>query len=44
MMQVCKAIGAGPIIMSGLDRDEPFRLEMAKKLGADYVIMWKKKI
>ena len=31
MMQVCKAIGAGPIIMSGLDRDEPFRLEMAEK-------------
>jgi L-iditol 2-dehydrogenase len=38
MMQVCKAIGAGPIIMTGLDRDEPFRLAMAKKLGADFVI------
>jgi len=38
MMQVCKAIGAGPIIMSGLDRDKAFRLEMAKKLGADNVI------
>lgn len=38
LMQVCKAIGAGPIIMTGLDRDEPFRLPMAKKLGADYII------
>jgi threonine dehydrogenase-like Zn-dependent dehydrogenase len=38
MMQVCKAIGAGPIIMTGLDRDESFRLKVAKELGADYVI------
>lgn len=39
MAQVCKAIGAGPIIMTGLERDVPFRLEMAKKIGAaDYVI------
>lgn len=38
LMQVCKAIGAGPIIVSGLDRDEPFRLAMAKQLGADIVV------
>jgi L-iditol 2-dehydrogenase len=38
MMQVCKAIGAGPIYVSGLDRDVPVRLAMAKKLGADGVI------
>lgn len=38
MMQVCKAIGAGPIIMTGVTRDEEFRLPMAKKLGADYVV------
>jgi 2-desacetyl-2-hydroxyethyl bacteriochlorophyllide A dehydrogenase len=38
LMQVCKAIGAGPIIMTGLDRDESFRLATAKNLGADYII------
>lgn len=38
MMQVCRAIGAGPIIMTGLTRDEPFRLAMAKKLGADVIV------
>jgi 2-desacetyl-2-hydroxyethyl bacteriochlorophyllide A dehydrogenase len=38
MMQVCRAIGAGPIIMTGLERDEPFRLAMAKQLGADVII------
>jgi len=39
LAQVCRAIGAGPIIMSGLDRDASFRLAMAQKLGAvDYVI------
>jgi len=38
LMQVCKAVGAGPILMTGLERDEPFRLAMAKKLGADYII------
>jgi threonine dehydrogenase-like Zn-dependent dehydrogenase len=38
LMQVSKAIGAGPIIMTGLARDESFRLTMAKKLGADVTI------
>ncbi len=38
LMQVCKAIGAGPIFMSGVDRDASFRLAMAKKMGADEVI------
>jgi 2-desacetyl-2-hydroxyethyl bacteriochlorophyllide A dehydrogenase len=38
MMQVCKAIGAGPVIMTGVTRDEPFRLKMAKELGADYIV------
>jgi threonine dehydrogenase-like Zn-dependent dehydrogenase len=38
MMQVCKAIGAGPIIMTGVTRDESFRLKIAKELGADYIV------
>ena len=38
MMQICKAIGAGPVIMTGVTRDEDYRLPMAKKLGADYII------
>ena len=38
LMQVCKAIGAGPVILTGLSRDESFRLAMGKKLGADVVI------
>jgi L-iditol 2-dehydrogenase len=38
MAQVCRAIGAGPIYVSGLDRDAPVRLAMARKLGADEVI------
>ncbi len=38
LMQICKAIGAGPILMTGLERDVPFRLARAKDLGADYII------
>lgn len=38
MAQICKAIGAGPIIMSGVTRDEEFRLPMAKKYAADYIV------
>jgi len=38
LMQVCRAVGAGPVIVTGIERDAPFRLAMAKKLGADYTI------
>ena len=38
LMQVCRAIGAGPIIVSGLQRDKPFRLAKAEALGADAVV------
>ncbi|MAG13370.1 MAG: hypothetical protein CMN78_02110 [Spirochaetales bacterium] len=38
LLQVCRAIGAGPIIVTGLGRDEPFRLAMAMDLGADRVV------
>jgi len=38
MLQVCQAIGAGPIIMTGLTRDEPTRLKKARELGCDVVI------
>lgn len=38
MAQVCQAIGAGPIFMTGLERDVAFRLEMAKTMGVDTVI------
>jgi L-iditol 2-dehydrogenase len=38
LLQVCRAIGAGPIYISGLNRDEPFRLATARTLGADAVI------
>ncbi len=34
MLQVCLAVGAGPVIMTGLTRDESFRLETARTLGA----------
>ena len=38
LAQVCKAVGAGPIIISGMDRDVAFRLKTARKLGADYIV------
>jgi threonine dehydrogenase-like Zn-dependent dehydrogenase len=38
LLQVCLAVGAGPIYMSGLTRDEPVRLAMAKELGAAEVV------
>lgn len=38
LAQVCRAIGAGPIIISGMERDVAFRLKKAKKLGADYIV------
>ncbi len=38
LLQVCRAVGAGPVYVTGLERDEPFRLAMAKKMGADETI------
>ncbi len=38
LLQVCRAIGAGPIIVTGLERDEPFRLAMARRMGADIIV------
>jgi threonine dehydrogenase-like Zn-dependent dehydrogenase len=38
LLQVCKAIGAGPILISGLSRDVPFRLRRARELGADRTV------
>lgn len=38
MTQICKAIGAGPVIVTGVSRDADYRLPMAKKMGADYII------
>ena len=38
LLQVCRAIGAGPILMSGLTRDEKFRLRRARELGADLIV------
>jgi L-iditol 2-dehydrogenase len=38
MAQVCRAIGAGPIFMTGLERDSTFRFDIAKSLGVDTVI------
>jgi threonine dehydrogenase-like Zn-dependent dehydrogenase len=38
LAQVCKAVGAGPIIISGMDRDVAFRLKTAQQLGADYIV------
>ncbi|WP_190972245.1 zinc-dependent alcohol dehydrogenase [Clostridium sp. HV4-5-A1G] len=38
MAQICKAIGAGPVIITGINRDENFRLKKAIELGADYAV------
>ncbi|WP_434640485.1 alcohol dehydrogenase catalytic domain-containing protein [Thermoanaerobacterium thermosaccharolyticum] len=38
MTQICKSIGAGPVIITGVNRDEKFRLKTALELGADYAI------
>lgn len=38
LMQVCRAVGAGPIYVTGLTRDEEFRLATAKKMGADEAV------
>jgi threonine dehydrogenase-like Zn-dependent dehydrogenase len=38
LTQVCKAIGAAPVIISGMGRDVAFRLKTARALGADHVV------
>ncbi len=38
LLQICLAIGAGPIIVTGLTRDETFRLAKARELGADVTV------
>ena len=38
LLQVCLAVGAGPILVSGLSRDAGFRLARARELGADRVV------
>lgn len=38
LLQVCRAIGAGPVLISGLSRDESFRLARARELGADVTV------
>jgi 2-desacetyl-2-hydroxyethyl bacteriochlorophyllide A dehydrogenase len=38
LTQVSRAVGAGPVYVSGLTRDEAFRLPLAKQMGADEVV------
>lgn len=38
LLQIAKAVGAYPIIISGLSRDEKVRLKLAKEFGADKVV------
>lgn len=38
LLQIAKAVGAFPIIVTGLTRDEKVRLKLAKELGADAVV------
>lgn len=38
LLQVCRAVGAGPILVSGLTRDAEFRLQRARELGADRTV------
>ena len=38
LLQICKALGASPTIVTGIGRDETARLPMAKKFGADRVL------
>lgn len=38
LLQIAKAVGAFPVIVSGLTRDEKVRLKLAKDFGADAVV------
>jgi threonine dehydrogenase-like Zn-dependent dehydrogenase len=38
MVQIAKACGASPVVITGLSRDERTRLALAQKFGADAVI------
>ena len=38
LLQVCQAIGAGPIVVTGKSRDASFRLRSAQALGADRIV------
>lgn len=36
--QIARAVGASPIIIAGLTRDEKVRLRLAREFGADAVV------
>jgi len=38
LLQIGKAVGASPIIVTGLSRDQSTRLKLARELGADRVV------
>lgn len=38
LLQIAKAVGASPVIVTGLTRDEKIRLALAKEFGADAVV------
>ncbi len=38
LLQIAKAVGASPVIITGLTRDEKTRLKLAKEFGADAVV------
>jgi len=38
LLQIAKAVGASPVIVTGLTRDEKVRLPLAKEFGADAVV------
>ncbi|HEY8497775.1 MAG TPA: alcohol dehydrogenase catalytic domain-containing protein, partial [Limnochordales bacterium] len=38
LLQVARALGAGPVVVTGLTRDEKVRLPLARELGADAVV------
>ncbi len=38
LLQIAKAVGASPVIVTGLTRDEKVRLALAKEFGADAIV------